>query len=141
MKVLFDTSALVASIWAEHPRHERAKEWLLKVRRGEATGVVSQHTLLEAYASLTGMPSRPKLGPAIVRAALLEALQGFEVSEMSPSDYWDCLARAELSGLSGGVVYDLLILTAGETAVVDCVLTANEKDFKRLASTLRIEPL
>jgi predicted nucleic acid-binding protein len=132
MKQLFDTSALVAAIWAEHPQHSIALACLQRVRRGEITGAISQHTLFEAYAALTGMPSKPRLGPALVRSAILEAVAGFEIVELTSRDYFACLERAATSDLAGGVIYDFLILHSAEKAEAAQLLTANVKDFKRL---------
>ena len=132
MKILFDTSALLPSIWADHPWHSQARGWLGRVRSGELAGAISQHTLLETYSSLTGMPSRPKLGPALVRQSILEATSRFEVVELGYSDYLQCLEQADLRGLSGGIVYDLLLMRSAEKASADHVLTSNAKDFSRI---------
>lgn len=143
MKTLFDTSALVAAIWSDHPQHSEAKAWLLRVRRGELGGAISQHTLLEAFAALTGMPSRPRLAPPVVRAAIVEAVKGFEIVALGPADYLSILERADKQDLTGGVVYDLLMLSSAERAGAEEVVTANVQDFSRLSSaeTPRITPL
>lgn len=134
MKVLFDTSVLVAAVWAGHPQHLDAKAWLLKARKGQVKGAISQHTLLECFATLTGMPSRPRLSPALVSAALLEAISGLETIELGSSDYLRCVQRADNAGLAGGIVYDLLIMCAAEKAGAYQLVTLNAKDFERLRS-------
>jgi predicted nucleic acid-binding protein len=45
MKVLFDTSVLVAALIDSHSNHTRAFPWLLKVKRGEIEGYIGTHTL------------------------------------------------------------------------------------------------
>lgn len=134
MKALFDTSALVAAIWSGHAQHSEAKAWLLRVRRGEIKGAISQHTLLEAYASLTAMPSRPRLAPSVVRAAIAEAILGFDVVPLGPSDYVSVLEAADGRGLAGGVVYDLLIFTSALKFGAEMIVTGNARDFLRLTS-------
>jgi predicted nucleic acid-binding protein len=132
-KVLFDTSVLVAAIWAEHPKHLEAIAWLVKVRKGQLSGAISQHTLLETYSALTGMPSRSKLSPAMVRSAVLEATSGFEVVQLDKADYLFCLESADSKNLSGPVVYDLLIFNSATKSKASQLLTANSKDFIRVA--------
>ena len=122
----------MASIWAEHPLHGPARDWVLRSRAGDVEAVICQHSLMEVFASLTGMPSRPRLGPALVRAALDETCRTIGIVEIGVEEYRTCLQLAERLGLSGGVVYDLLILRAAEQARVDHLVTANSKHFSRL---------
>ncbi len=49
MKILFDTSVLVAALVQKHPKHERALPWLSKAIRNEFEFIVSSHTLAELY--------------------------------------------------------------------------------------------
>jgi predicted nucleic acid-binding protein len=56
MKVLFDTSALVAAMVEGHPRHEQAWPWLQQAKAGKVQGVVAAHSLAELYAVLTVLP-------------------------------------------------------------------------------------
>ena len=50
MKILFDTSVLVAALINSHPRHESAIHWLQQVKLGEIEMVIATHTLAELYA-------------------------------------------------------------------------------------------
>lgn len=63
MKLLLDTSVLVAGLMESHPRHEWCFSWLVQLHRGDIEGVVSSHLLLELYAVLTRLPIRPPLSP------------------------------------------------------------------------------
>ena len=56
MRVLFDTSALVAAIVEGHPQHDRAFPWLDKARKGALTYFVASHSLAELYAVLSTYP-------------------------------------------------------------------------------------
>jgi predicted nucleic acid-binding protein len=132
VKALFDSSVIVAALWAGHPLHDPAKSWVVRSRSVEISALMCQHSLMEVFASLTGMPSRPKLGPAAVRAALDEALKSIEVVALTPADYRSCLSQAEKLGISGGICYDLLILHTAQKAKVDCLITGNARDFQRL---------
>jgi len=52
IKVLFDTSVLVASILVNHEQHSACISWLIRVKRGEIQGYIGTHTLAELYAIL-----------------------------------------------------------------------------------------
>ncbi|HEV2064753.1 MAG TPA: PIN domain-containing protein, partial [Thermoanaerobaculia bacterium] len=65
MKVLFDTSVLVAAMVEPHPVHERALSWLKRARVGDFEFLVASHTLAELYAVLTTLPVRPRISPEI----------------------------------------------------------------------------
>jgi hypothetical protein len=78
------------------------------------------------------MPTRPKLSPVAVHAALTEALRKIDITELGAEDYLDCLLRAKQGLFSGGICYDLLILCAAEKSGADKLVTANARDFLRL---------
>lgn len=56
MKILFDTSVLVAAIVEPHPQHAPAFRWLKRVRAKEFDMLIAGHTLAELYAVLTTYP-------------------------------------------------------------------------------------
>ena len=56
MKVLLDTSTLLAAIVSSHPGHARAKAWLDLVESKKISAVVCMHSLAEVYANLTRVP-------------------------------------------------------------------------------------
>lgn len=59
MKILFDTSMLVAAMVESHPHHTLAFPWLQRVKQRLDEGVVAAHTLAELYAVLTRLPVHP----------------------------------------------------------------------------------
>ncbi|HJS57618.1 MAG TPA: type II toxin-antitoxin system VapC family toxin [Vicinamibacteria bacterium] len=60
MKVLFDTSVLVAAMVEGHPEHDRALAWLERARRGALEFFVAAHSLAELCAVLSASwPARP----------------------------------------------------------------------------------
>ena len=61
MKVLLDTSVLVAAMIEAHPAHERALSWLQRAKGKEITAAVACHTLAELYAVLTRLPLQPPI--------------------------------------------------------------------------------
>jgi len=132
MKVLFDTSVLVAALVQGHPVHDRARPWLSRALAGEIEFLVAAHTLLELFAVLTRMPTRPRIQPGPALTLIRENVEEpARVVTLGLSDHRTALRRAADLGLSGGVIYDLLIAVAADKADIDTLLTLNPGDFRR----------
>ncbi len=133
MKIIFDTSVLVAGMVAAHPMHGRALPWLKRGRAGDLEFLVATHTLAELYAVLTTLPVTPKISPGTAWSLIREDVEiPAKVISLSPSDYGAVIRRASDLGLRGGIVYDALIARAAQKAKVDRLLTMNPEDFKKV---------
>ena len=133
MKVLFDTSVLVAAMVEGHPSHERAWPWLQQAKTGKVQGVVAAHSLAELYAVLTVLPLQEKISPEAAWKLIREnLLKDFKVITLSQADYRVVLQRLMRQELIGGVVYDALIAQAARKARVDRLITLNVADFRRV---------
>lgn len=133
MRILVDTSTLVAAMMEDHPAHARVLPWLQKIREGTHTGLVAAHSLAELYAILTSLPIQPRISPAVAQQLIRRnVLDLFEVVALSDSDYITVLDHLTDLGIVGGATYDALILQAAAKANVDQVITLNEKDFRRV---------
>ena len=144
MRVLFDTSVLVAAIVEAHPAHTRALPWLQRVKAGIDTGVVAAHSVAEMYAVLTTLPIRPRISPSTARHVIGQnVLDTCEIVSMSDTDYAQIVAHLATAGILGGATYDALILHAAVKVEIDQVLTLNPKDFRRIypaLATIIVEP-
>jgi predicted nucleic acid-binding protein len=133
MKVLLDTSVLIAAFVEGHPDHERALSWVQRIKSREIAGAVAAHSLAELYAVLTVLPIRPRIPPEgawqIIRENLLK---GFEIITLSTADYRTVIQALAASHISGGAIYDALIARAAEKARVDHLVTLNPDDFRRV---------
>lgn len=88
MRVLPDTSVLVAAMVESHPAHAQALPWLQKVKDGTHTGLVAAHSLAELYAVLTTLPVQPRIFPTIAQQVIKHnVLSIFEVKCLSDRDY------------------------------------------------------
>ncbi|BAY21268.1 PilT protein domain protein [Calothrix sp. NIES-2100] len=132
MKILFDTSVLVAAIVADHPSYPEALPWLQRVQAEAIEGFVSTHTLAELYAILTRLPRSPRINPALAQRLLEENLNKFYKVVLTPEDYQATIARMVSLNLPGGGIYDALIAQSAIKANVDILLTLNANDFTRL---------
>jgi len=132
MKLLFDTSSLVAAFVQSHPVHTAAWEWLEQTLEGAHNGVVATHTLAELYAVMTRLPLRPAIPPTVALQLIEENLEGFHTVALSAADYRAVLRRLEKLNLAGGAVYDALIAQAALKAKAERLLTLNPGHFRRL---------
>ncbi|MCS7066651.1 MAG: PIN domain-containing protein [Fimbriimonadales bacterium] len=139
MKVLLDTSMLVAALIESHPSHEWCLHWLQRVHRQEATGVVSAHSLLELYAVLTRLPVNPPIASATAWRLIEHNLHGkVEIVGLSADDYWTLVQSLAERQIRGGRVYDALIAAAGAQAQVEAIVTLNPRHFEQLTHDLQV---
>jgi len=134
VRVVFDTSVLVAALFQAHPHHERAHLWLEAVAEGTFEGIFSRHALAETWSVLTRLPLKPKLSGSEA-LQVLERLRenGFTRVDLTAETYDVALRRCVDRGLTSGAVFDALHLAAAEAAAADVMLTFNVKDFGRLS--------
>lgn len=132
MKLLFDTSCLIAAFVQSHPVHTAAWEWLEQTLESKHLGVIAAHTLAELYAVLTRLPLRPPIPPSMALRLIEENLEGFQTVALSKADYRLVLRRLAEFKLEGGAVYDGLIAQAALKAKADRLLTLNPAHFRRL---------
>jgi predicted nucleic acid-binding protein len=137
MKVLFDTSILVAALIDSHPKYSVAFPWLLKVKKGEIEGYLGSHTLAELYAVLSSLPTQRKISTTDIWRLIQESiLKDFEVIELTKSDYRVILESLSKSNVRGGATYDALIAHAAHKADVDKLLTFNSGHFKQVCPSM-----
>jgi len=133
MKILFDTSVLVAAIVEPHPMHRRALPWLQRAKTGEVAFFAASHTLAELYAVLTTLPLKPKISPSTAWRLIHDNVEtAAKIISLSPSDYKETVRQMSELGLTGGIIYDALIVKAAKKSKVERLLTFNSDDFTRL---------
>jgi predicted nucleic acid-binding protein len=133
VKILLDTSILVAAMVEAHPFHEQGLIWFKRVSSGTDKGVVAAHSLAELYSILTTLPVQPRISPEEARRLIQHnVIQKFDVITLGSQDYTQVIDLLAEIGIIGGATYDALILRAAAIAKVDLVVTLNEKDFRRV---------
>ena len=133
MKLLFDTSVLVAAIVEAHPHHSRALPQLQSAKRGKHDFFVAAHSLAELYAVLTSLPLKPKISPLTARRLIDEnVISSANIISLSAADYKNTLKELSELALTGGIVYDALVAKAAKKSRIDRLLTFNVSDFKRV---------
>jgi predicted nucleic acid-binding protein len=133
MKILFDTSVLVAAIVEPHPMHRRALPWLQRVKTGRAAFFVASHTLAELYAVLTTLPLKPKISHSTAWRLIHDNVEtAAKIISLSSSDYRDTVKQMSELRLTGGIIYDALIVKTAKKSKVERLLTFNSDDFMRI---------
>lgn len=133
MKVLADTSVLVPAMVTTHPWHSRAYPWLNRALGGEFDFLVASHTLAELYAVLTTRPGGTRLSPINALRAIQEnIIASATVVSLTSTDYVSVIKSMVEFSITGGAIYDALIVRAAQKARVDKLLTFNISDFQRI---------
>ena len=133
MKVLLDTSVLVAAMVEAHPAHVKSLAQLQRIKNGADAGLVSAHTIAELYAILTTLPVKPRISSVIAYELIQHNVRDLcEVMSLSVEDYSAVTKHLSEEGIIGGVTYDALIVYTAIKGQVDRVVTLNESDFRRI---------
>ncbi len=133
MKVLLDTSVLVAALVKPHPEHLRAIPWLAKPKSKSSELVIASHTIAELFAVLSTLPVSPKISPGLAWRLIHESIEPHvSIISLTTSEYMATVKHVSDLGLSGGAVYDALIVKAAQKSGADRIVTFNLGDFKRV---------
>ncbi|HRJ43129.1 MAG: PIN domain-containing protein [Caldilineaceae bacterium] len=137
MKILFDTSTLLAALLQSHPAHGFVLPWLKQAQTRAIEGIVGAHTLAELFNKLTIVPMpRPVLANE-AEAMLKDGIERhFQIVHLEAADYFAVIEDLVARSLTGGIIYDALILRAGVKANADRILTLNAKHFRRIDPAL-----
>ena len=103
MKVLFDTSVLVAALIESHPSHTNSVVALRRVQSGQDMGWIAMHSIAELYSVLTRLPIQPRLTPQNVWQVMqYNVLKLLNIAPLLPSDYAIVIQQLVERNLSGG---------------------------------------
>jgi predicted nucleic acid-binding protein len=138
MKVGVDTSVIIAAVHANHPMHGPAAQWL-----DSALDVhdlfVAHHSVLEAYAVLTRLPSKYRLSAGEADAVLRGTLEGnVAIAPFIAASIWKTLGAIVAAPAAGGAAYDAFIVQVLRNAGVEVIATYNVEDFRRVESGVRV---
>lgn len=128
MKRFFDSSVLVAVFYADHVHHAASAKLFLAAGKDDFCAL---RTLGEVYATLTGLPVRPRItGPNGV-AIVKQIRNRLSLVSLSENEYVSALDSAASQGIVGGGLYDALIAQCAVKIGADVLLTWNVRDFVR----------
>ncbi len=133
MKILFDTSVIIAALVESHPMHQRAFPWLKKAKEHHFELIIASHTIAELYAVLSTLPTKPRISPAAAWRLVHENIEAIgKIVSLTAAEYRAVIKKISERGLVGGITYDALIAKVAEKSKVEQLLTLNSDHFKRV---------
>lgn len=136
VKVLFDTSVLVAALVVSHPQHSICFARLKAAESKQVQGFISTHTLAETYSVITRLPVKPRIAPAQAQSIITDISQYLNIVPLLSDDYLAAIVQMATLNLPGGGIFDALIAQAALKADVDTLLTLNPNHFTRLGEAI-----
>jgi len=132
LKILFDTSVIIAGLVESHPMHQKAFPWLKRAKSNEFELIVASHTIAELYAVLSTLPIKPRITPLIARKLINENIEpNSKIISLTPGEYKSVIKLISELGLAGGIIYDALIAMVAQKSKVERLLTLNIDHFNR----------
>lgn len=133
MKILIDTSVIIAALVESHPMHQRAFPWLKKAKEHHFELIIASHTIAELYAVLSTLPIKPRISPAAAWRLVHENIEAIgKIVSLTAGQYSSVIKKISERGLVGGITYDALIAKVAEKSKVEQLLTLNSDHFKRV---------
>lgn len=133
MKFFFDSSVLIPVFYARHPQHASSTKAFLAAGKDDFCAL---RTLGEIYATLTGLPLRPRItGPEGVKI-VQQVRERLTLVTLSDREYVSALVTASAGAIVGSAVYDVLIAHCALKAGAGTLLTWNVRDFTRFGSNI-----
>jgi predicted nucleic acid-binding protein len=129
-----DTSVLIAASDASDPRHQSSRSLLAAAT--PATAACAAHTLAEVYAVLSRLPGGKKVRPEIAGLLVEQIAARMTVVPLSAEDYATTLRETARMGLSGGIVFDALLLACARKVSAERIYTWNLRHFVQVAPDL-----
>lgn len=143
MASALDSSTLIAALASWHARHDACRRVVAKLLAGDERPIVPAHAVVETYSVLTRLPPGYRIAPSDARGLIVAALRGrARIVSAHGASTWALLEQAEATGVAGGSIYDLRILSAAREAGATRLYTLNPKDFERfgVADVEIVEP-
>lgn len=127
MRLFFDTSALVPVFQSDHIHHRSSTAVFRAAGRDDCCAL---RTLAEVYATLTGLPVRPRVtGPGAI-AILKQIRERLTLVSLSDEEFISVLETSP--NVTGNTTYDALIARCAVKAGADALVTWNVRHFTLL---------
>ena len=126
-----DTSVLIAAFWGDHVNHESSLG--IVARASKTTTACGAHSLAEIYSVMTTLPVRPMISPDQALLFLEQLRERVTVVTLSEHDYFETVRKAAELRVTGGRIYDALLLTAARKVHAKKVYTWNIRHFHKIA--------
>lgn len=127
MKAFFDTSILVPLFDREHVHHEASFAAFL----GHSHSFCAAHTLAEIYSTLTRLPPPHRTAPDRALAFVGDLRERLTIIALDANEYFDAITDMATRGITGGAVYDGLLIRCALKAKVELIYTWNVRHFRQ----------
>jgi predicted nucleic acid-binding protein len=119
----------------EHPVHHSssAQQFAAAEKKSSACGF---HSLAEVYAIMTALPIKPLVPPEQVLFFIEEIRGRLRLISLSAEEYSSTIQGVAAKGLSGGRVYDALVLACAAKCKAETIYTWNLKYYRTIAPHL-----
>jgi predicted nucleic acid-binding protein len=112
VKVLFDTSVLIAALVVSHPQHAICFPRLKASESKQVEGFISTHSLAETYSVITRLPVQPRIAPEQAQSIITDISQHLNTIPLLSDNYLAAIAQMAALNLPGGGIFDALIAQA-----------------------------
>jgi predicted nucleic acid-binding protein len=130
-----DTNVVVAGLLSWHVHHEAASTQLIALLESQSEIVLPLPALVEAYSVMTRMPPPHRLGPKDALEILESSLRRrVTLVGLDGDEGWKLLQDISQRSITGGTVYDGLILACALKGGARRLLTFNRPHFERIAT-------
>jgi predicted nucleic acid-binding protein len=134
LRQFFDSSVLIAAFWGGHMHHEPSIKLLASAsKKDSACGI---HTLAEVFAVMTALRAKPLIPPEQGLLFVGEIRQRLALVSLDSEEYFVIIRNAAELGITGGRVYDALLLGCAAKSKAQTIYTWNLKHFQLLAPHL-----
>jgi predicted nucleic acid-binding protein len=134
LTIFCDTTVLIAASVGGHPHHHESFAVVSAAQRREA--FCALHTFAELYAVLTSMPGTPRLLPEDGQLILERLREVFAPVALTPREHFQTIADLAARRISGGRIYDALILRCAVKSGAGTIYSLNRRDFLAIAPEL-----
>lgn len=133
MKVVYDTSSIIALLIEDHPHHDKALQTYLKLIEQDAEFYICSHSIAEIFSTVTKgvryLDYTAEQASDLINRDL-EIL--FSVVDLNKSDYISVVQFLQAENLTGAIIYDALIVQSATKIEAEYIVTLNIKHFKQL---------
>lgn len=141
MRVLIETSCLVAAALPQHEHHAATIADLSRRRAAGQEFVMAAHAVLEAFAVLTRLPPPHRLAPRDAGEVLDRNWGASATVATSAAESWRLVRQHARAGVGGGRVYDGQIAACAKKAGADEILTWNVRHFANATGPRAVMPV
>lgn len=129
-----DTSVMLASFLEGDKRHAECRAFLLRMRRENAA--CGAHSFAEFYSVLTRLPAPSRLRPDQALALLEDVEKRVTPIALTATEYSQEMRRLAQKGISGGQVYDALLIACARKNKSRHIYTLDVDHFRSVAPDL-----